>query len=101
MIFADGHTYRDDGIPHLTYWSTGKATDRGLATEDGIAVGATVDELRAAYGDRLVRTSIGCGDDLPAYRLDGEMPMTFRLSGPHDDAATTITGIWAGNPGSC
>ncbi len=101
VIFADGHTYRDDGIPHLTYWSTGKATDRGLATEDGIAVGATVDELRAAYGDRLVRTSIGCGDDLPAYRLDGEMPMTFRLSGPHDDAATTITGIWAGNPGSC
>jgi hypothetical protein len=101
VIFADGDSYRDDGIPHLTYWSTWEAKDRGLATEAGMSVGATAGELRSAYGDRLVPTSVGCGDELPAYRLDQEMRMVFELSGPFDDPATTITTVWAGSQGSC
>jgi hypothetical protein len=101
VIFADGHTYRNDGIPHLTHWSTWEGNGVGPATEAGVSVGDTVGELRAAYGDRLIPTSVGCGDELPAYRLDTEMSMTFELSGNPDDPGTTVTSIWAGSPGSC
>lgn len=101
VIFADGGLYRDDGIPHLTYWSTWRLTGPGLATEEGIAVGDPVGDVRAAYGNQLVRTSVGCGDDVPTYRTEGEESMMFELSGPPDDPTTTVTSVWAGNPGSC
>ena len=100
VTFADDFRYPSDGVPHLTFWSTWGANGN-TATLESVSIGTTEVALQAAYGNRLVRTIVGCGDDAPAYRLNEEMPIVFELSGPFGDPATTVTGMWAGNPGSC
>lgn len=55
--------YRDDGVLHFSGWATALA-DLGAAplqTEAGIGVGATYDEVKRTYGDRLVMNDDVCG----------------------------------------
>lgn len=99
VIFSD-RGYRIDGVPHLTFWSFAGAQG-AIATEEGITTGTSVAEVRAAYGARLVATETPCVDGVPAFRTDGEQPLHFTLDGAPDDPSTTVTSLWAGNPGSC
>ncbi len=78
--FSEYPFYRQDGALHFSGWAmTSAGQDAApVATETGIGVGSTYDEVRNAYGDRLVMSDDVCGpiaylipedEDDPAFRI--------------------------------
>jgi hypothetical protein len=50
-IFGDSSLYRDDGERHFFAYTYTGGTPPGMTTPNGITVGSTVAEVKAAYGD--------------------------------------------------
>ncbi len=104
VIFNDSqYAFRDDGEMHFAGWVLGAPGPPGWVTPQGITVGSSVDELRAAFGDQLSLPSapaectgtwiFGVG---PGYvGFEGE------LSGPPGDAGSRVTSLAAGAQASC
>jgi hypothetical protein len=101
--------FRGDGVRHLSSWVAVPTLDGTLPlTGAGIAVGASVDDLRAAYGEDLF---------LSARPDECEGSWTFSvfgrlitiesphirgtLSGPPQDPGTRVRSMAAGQGSSC
>ena len=52
VILSDGQYYRDDGVMHFAGWTLSGTGSSELATPEGITLGSTADDLRAAFGER-------------------------------------------------
>ena len=51
---TDWPDFRTGGVMHFVRWMLFRGSGgRGLATPEGISIGSTVDELRAAHGEQL------------------------------------------------
>lgn len=63
VAFSKYPFYRQDGALHFSGWATTPADQDAapLTTEAGIGVGSTFDEIRNAFGDRLVMNDDVCG----------------------------------------
>lgn len=72
--------YRQDGALHFSGWATTPADQDAapLTTETGIGVGSTFDEIRSAFGDRLVMSDDVCG------------PVAYLIPRGEDDRALRI-----------
>ena len=102
-VFGDWETpYRDDGRMHLIGWGAfERRTANGTrpATPEGITMGASVAELRAAFGPSLDLTvEEGCGGAWWYFWVASESPydLLVSLTGPPTDTASRLDGMTAG-----
>lgn len=75
----------------------------GLATPEGISIGSTVDELRAAHGEQL-RLPDAPDDCAGGWRFSvGEASLGLRgaLDGPPTDESSSVEFLTAGVQSSC
>jgi hypothetical protein len=100
VLFADGDTGQGNaGRQHFFAWyaEAPKAAGKRLATPEGVTVGSTTAQVRAAYGDRA--TLWGAEGGLPAGFRVGS-PQDFELFGWLTDPGPrgTVTMLAAGAP---
>lgn len=104
VIFSDGQYFRDDGVMHFAGWSLAGQGPTDLATAQGISLGSTADELRAAFGERLHLPSIPCEcTGSWCFGMGPTDPLGFEgdLSGPPSDSSTSVIRLAAGAQPSC
>jgi hypothetical protein len=99
VLMTDGTTeWRDDGVPHFfTYLNSvfyDEVKSLGLTTEEGIALGSTLDALREAYGEDVV---VIFDDFADGYIYSITVPPPGRLGGGltgdlDEDLITSIDG---------
>ena len=78
--FSEYPFYREDSVLRFSGWAMTPADQDvdALTTEAGIGVGSTYDEVKKAYGDRLVLNDDVCGP--VAYVIpEGEDDVAFRI----------------------
>jgi hypothetical protein len=80
-----------------TYGTTAPPASPALTTAEGIGVGSTVAQLRAAYGDRL-QVSQDTAAGVVRFTVPGsryQLPLAGVVSGPGDTA--TVRALYAGS----
>jgi hypothetical protein len=105
--FTDHTPLRDDDLPHLVRWSyTG--TQQGLTTNEGIGLGATVNQMASVFRDRLhlpdEEDPIAGGwywsasDEPPVFIAgwDSDWRIHGGLSADPSDPSATVTWLFAG-----
>ena len=104
VTFTDWPIFRDDGVMHFVRWTLleGSGSSR-LATLEAISVGSTVDQLRSAYGDRLVLSE---GPDECSgswlFSVGGSaLGLQGTLAGPPTDGSSIVVALTAGAQSSC
>lgn len=95
FFFSDGPTNFADDTRHFFYYSQSPVADTDaldLRTPDGIGLGSTVAQLRAAYGgDVAISSTVRFG---PVFSLEGSEPglISGSLSGIGDNDVVTLVG---------
>ena len=98
VFFSDSSRYRDDGVIHLFQWSY---SGLEFTTRDGFGVGATVEDLRSAYGDRLTITDFtDCGVSRNELSLDNAIRFNLGAGDPVDPDSR-VEALYAGAAPSC
>lgn len=80
VAFSEHPFYREDNVLRFSGWAMtpGDQDVDALTTEVGIGVGSTYDDVKNAYGDRLVLNDDVCGP--VAYVIpEGEDDVAFRM----------------------
>jgi hypothetical protein len=104
VIFNDSdYGFRDDGQMHFAGWTLAAAGPSGWVTPEGITVGSSVDELRAAFGDRLrlPRDRDECSGEWTFSVGPTDIGFEGVLSGPPNDATSRVTTLASGAQSSC
>jgi hypothetical protein len=102
VVLIDASPYRDDAFPHFAGWSLWEAPARDrLTTPEGVAIGTTIADLQAAYGDELELSPW-----LDACAIEDTWEFTARgirgsLSGPPRSPTTSVTTLESGVQSSC
>jgi hypothetical protein len=103
VVLIDVSQYRDDGAPHFAAWAVGGSAGAvHLVTDAGIGVGASVDDLRAAYPNQLQISpwlDVCESEESWEFRTDGAVMGS--LSGPPDASTTIVSSLSAGIRSSC
>jgi hypothetical protein len=104
VTFTDWPYFRDDGAMHFVRWILFQGSGPpGLATSEGISLGSTVDDLRAAYGERLVLPE--APDDCTGQWLfsvgGSALGLQGALDGPSTDGSSSVIVLTAGAQSSC
>ena len=103
-IFSDSqYGFRDDGAMHFAGWTLTAPGPAGWVTPQGITVGASVDELRAAFGDQLLLPPAldECSGMWTFGVGPGDVGFEGKLSGPPSEAGTRVTKLASGAQSSC
>lgn len=103
VIFNDGQYFRDDGEMHFVGWMLMGTGPPGWVTPQGITVGSTVDDLRAAFGDEL-RLSPAPSECTGTHVFEvgpTELGYEGELDGPPTDGASSVTRLAAGAQSTC
>ncbi len=103
LVFTDWPYFRDDGVVHLVAWGVGSTGAVDLATPEGIKPGSTVEDLRAAYGDRLLipPERDECTGSWHFFVDTSAFGLMGTLDGPPSDPQSSAIGISAGAPSTC
>jgi hypothetical protein len=103
LVFTAWPYFRDDGVVHVVSWGVGVGGTIDLATPEGIRPGSTVDELRAAYGDRLrlPPEPDECTGSWHFFVGTSPTGLMGTLDGPPSDPQSSAIGIGAGFPATC
>jgi hypothetical protein len=104
LVFADGGYFRTDDKPGLISWST---TRSDFVTPEGIHIGSTMADLRAAYGSRLNVVEIEECTPLGAFYVDA-LPgarsierLNGQLTGPPFQSDSVVTRLGGGAVSTC
>ena len=103
VILSDGTYYRDDGILHFAGWTLDGTDPSELVTPEGITLGSTVDDLRAAFGEqlRLPTTPNECTGTWDFGVGPSELGLEGDLAGPPTDGSSSVIRLGAGAQSSC
>ncbi len=98
VVFSDANYYRDDGEPHLVYWSVDQP---GLSDARGVGVGSTPADLLAAYGQALHLPDEFVSDCDVGWRFSIDDSISGKLDGDPSLPTTRVLALEAGRGSSC